>query len=295
MKRIPEQVKQIYALEGCTFTPVTGHEGGRNLIVIVSRNGEKQYVLRISALGDRSENDYLAETEFVRFLAENGAPVADVIPSVQDRPVERLEAEGKTLYVSLFAYAKGMLIADNGYRYREGAPLSEYFFNTGKALGAIHRLSKAYVPVHRRPDYFDKYNMEYLDRLIPDEYSELKKAVAKRLDAFRTLPRDKDCYGLVHFDFSDGNYHIDMDTGAITVFDFDNCINCWYMFDLANLWLHNEGWTRHENDSGRRFVLIQQCFDLQAAGLQNRNGTSGENAGKAAAVHRHGADRKHRG
>ena len=268
MKRIPEQVKQIYALEGCTFTPVTGHEGGRNLIVIVSRNGEKQYVLRISGLGDRSENDYLAETEFVRFLAENGAPVADVIPSVQGRPVECLEADGKAIYVSLFAYAKGMLIADNGYRYREGAPLSEYFFNAGKALGAIHRLSKAYPPVHRRPDYFDKYNMEYLDRLIPDEYSELKKAVAKRLDAFRMLPRDKDCYGLVHFDFSDGNYHIDMDTGAITVFDFDNCINCWYMFDLANLWLHNEGWTRQETNPGKRFVLMQQCFNLQLQGYK---------------------------
>ena len=268
MKRIPEQVKQIYALKGCTFTPVTGHEGGRNLIVIVSRNGEKQYVLRISGLGDRSENDYLAETEFVRFLAENGAPVADVIPSVQGRPVERLEAEGKTLYVSLFAYAKGMLIADNGYRYREGAPLSEYFFNAGKTLGAIHRLSKAYPPVHRRPDYFDKYNMEYLDSLIPDEYSELKKAVAKRLDAFRTLPRDKDCYGLVHFDFSDGNYHIDMDTGAITVFDSDNCMNCWYMFDLANLWLHNEGWTRQEPDPGKRFTLMQQCFAIQLQGYR---------------------------
>ena len=152
MKRIPEQVKQIYALKGCTFTPVTGHEGGRNLIVIVSRNGGKQYVLRISALGDRSENDYLAETEFVRFLAENGAPVADVIPSVQGRQVECLEANGKTVFVSLFAYAKGMLLADNGYRYREGAPLSEYFFNAGKALGAINRLSKAYPPVHRRLD-----------------------------------------------------------------------------------------------------------------------------------------------
>ena len=268
MKRIPEQLKQLYALEGCTFTPVTGHEGGRNLIVIVSRNGEKQYVLRISGLGDRSENDYLAETEFVRFLAENGVPVADVIPSVQGRAVECLEADGKAIYVSLFAYAKGMLIADNGYRYREGVPLSEYFFNAGKTLGAIHRLSKAYVPVHRRPDYFDKYNMEYLDSLIPDEYSELKKAVAKRLDAFRTLPRDKDCYGLVHFDFSDGNYHIDMDTGAVTVFDFDNCMNCWYMFDLANLWTHNEGWTRQEPDPGRRFELMQQCFDLQLQGYK---------------------------
>ena len=268
MKQILEQAKKLYSLEGCTFTPVSGHEGGRNRIVIVSRNGDKQYVLRISALGDRSGSDYLAETAFVRFLAENGAPVADVVPSVQGRLVEHMEADGKAVYVSLFAWAKGMLMADNGYRYREGAPLSEYFHNTGKALGAIHRLSKAYVPVHPRPDYFDKYNMTYLNRLIPEEYSELKTAIAKRLDAFRALPKDKSCYGLVHFDFSDGNWHIDMNTGAITVFDFDNCMNCWYMFDLANLWIHNEGWTRRETDPGKRFALMRQCFDLQLQGYK---------------------------
>ena len=270
MNKILEQAKKLYSLEDCNFTPVSGHEGGRNQIVIVSRDGEKLYVLRASALGDRTEKDYLAETEFVRYLAENGAPVADVIPSVQNKLVECVEADGKEVYVSLFAYAKGMLLADNGYRYREGAPLSEYFFNTGKTLGKIHALSKNFEPVadHHRPDYFDKYNMEYLGRLIPDKYSELKSAIAARLKKFRALPTDAQSYGLVHFDFSDGNYHIDMDTGAITVFDFDNCMNCWYMFDLANLWLHNEGWTRQEPDPGKRFKLMQQCFDLQLQGYK---------------------------
>ncbi|MCR5768183.1 MAG: phosphotransferase, partial [Lachnospiraceae bacterium] len=259
----------LYSLEGCTFTPVPGHEGGRNRIVIVSRDGEKQYVLRLSALGDRSEADYLAETEFMRFLAENGAPVADVIPSVHGRLVECVEEEGVAVYVSLFAYAKGMLLADNGYRYREGAPLSEYFYNTGKALGAIHRVSKIYTPVHSRQDYFDKYNETNMNSLIPEEYDELKTAIAKRLDEFRALPKDKNCYGLVHFDYSDGNYHVDMDTGAITVFDFDNCMNCWYMFDLANLWIHNEGWTRMENDPGKRLKLMQQCFEQQLQGYKS--------------------------
>ncbi|MDO5327005.1 MAG: phosphotransferase [Clostridia bacterium] len=276
MTAILEQAKHLYALENCAFAPVFGHEGGRNQIVIVSRNENQQFVLRISALGDRSEADYLAETEFVRFLAANGAPVADVIPSVQGRLVERVEADGKAVYVSLFAYAKGMLLADNSYHYREGAPLSEYFYNTGKALGAIHRLSKAYIPVHSRPDYFDKYNMEYLDRLIPDEYGELKTAIGKRLDTFHALPKDKSCYGLIHFDFSDGNYHIDMDTGAITVFDFDNCMNCWYMFDLANLWIHNEGWTRQETNPGKRFALMQQCFDFQLKGYKTETNLSEE-------------------
>ena len=265
---ILEQVKKCYSLENSTFTPISGHEGGRNCILIVSQDGKKQYVIRVSTLEDRSENDYLAETEFVRFLAESGAPVADVIPSVHGRFVERVEADCKEVFVSMFAYAKGMLIADNGYRYREGASLGEYFYNTGKALGAIHRSSKVYKPAHTRPDYFDKYNMTYIDGLIPNEYSELKKAIAERLEKYNMLPKDKSCYGLVHFDYSDGNYHIDMDTGAITVFDFDNCLNCWYMFDLANLWIHNEGWTRQETDPGKRFELMHQIFEIQLQGYK---------------------------
>ena len=280
MTKILEQAKKLYPLEDCNFTLVSGHEGGRNQIVIVSRDGEKLYVLRISSLGDRSENDYLAETEFVRYLAENGAPVVDVIPSVQGRLVECVNMDDKAVYISLFVYANGMLLVENGYRYREGVPLTEYFYNTGKALGAIHRLSKTYKPVHSRPDYFDKYNMAYLDGLIPDEYSELKSAIAARLETFRALPTDTQSYGLVHFDFSDGNYHIDMTTGALTVFDFDNCLYCWYMFDLANLWLHNEGWTRQEPDPGKRFKLMQLCFDLQLQGYKTETEVPDELLGK---------------
>lgn len=291
--KILEQAVKLFSLQDYDCREVEGHEGGRNRIFICSKGGEKKFVLRISATGDRTENDYRAETEFVRYLAKNGAPVADVIPSASGKLVEIIDGAGTysvanwdagartdsvaagdggvaPVFLSLFEYAKGMLLCDNGYRYRNGAPLSEYFFNTGKTLGKIHALSKNFGPVagHRRPDYFDKYNIEYLNRLIPDNYSELKSAIAAHLETFRTLPTDAQSYGLVHFDFSDGNYHIDMNNGNITVFDFDNCLYCWYMFDLANLWLHNEGWTRQESDPNKRFSIMQQCFDLQLQGYK---------------------------
>ncbi|MBR2853023.1 MAG: hypothetical protein IKE81_01755 [Clostridia bacterium] len=72
------------------------------------------------------------------------------------------------------------------------------------------------------------------------------------------------------------SFIIDMETGAITVFDFDNCMNFWYMFDLANLWIHNEGWTRQETDPGRRFVLMQQIFDLQLQGYRTETDLADE-------------------
>lgn len=267
----------LFSLKDFDFHEVEGHEGGRNQIFICSKNGEKKIVLRISSTGDRTEKDYLAETEFVHYLAEIGAPVADVIPSVNGKLVEVIDEGSRPVFISLFEYAKGMLLCDNGYHYREDAPLEEYFYNTGKTLGKIHELSKHFEPTtdHRRPDYFDKYNMEYINRLIPDNYSDLKKVIAACLEKFCKLPTDSQKYGLIHFDYSDGNYHIDM-TRDITVFDFDNCMYCWYMFDLANLYLHGEGWFRGELDPTKRAAGMQHYFDTILKGYKSETTISDE-------------------
>lgn len=276
LKKVLDYSKDIYSLNSYEIKQVSGHDGGRNIVFICSQNGEKKYILRISVLGDREETDYLAEVEFVHYLAQNGAPAADVIPSVNSKYVESVECEGKVIYISLFAYAKGILISDNGYRYRDGAPLSEYFYNTGKTLGKLHKLSKKFSPAYRRKDYFDKYNEEYINDLIPDTFSALKSAILERLETFRALPIQEDCYGLVHFDFSDGNYHINMETGELTVFDFDNCMYCWYMFELANLWTHGVGWYQFEKDAAKRMAGMDQYFAAILEGYRSETEISDE-------------------
>ncbi len=276
MKSVLDYSKEAYNLSSYEIKQVSGHDGGRNIVYTCIHNGECKYILRVSVLGDREEKDYLAETEFVHYLAENGAPVADVIESINNKYVERMEYDGRTIYISLFAYAKGILISDNGYRYREGAPLSEYFYNTGKTLGKIHKLSKRFSPVCRRGDYFDKYNEAYINDLIPDTYDALKAAMFDRLKAFRALPIQEDLYGLVHFDFSDGNYHIDMQTGEITAFDFDNCMYCWYMFDLANLWTHGVGWYQFETDAAKRMNGMEQYFSAILEGYRSETDIADE-------------------
>ena len=118
--------------------------------------------------------------------------------------------------------------------------------------------------------------MELIDRLIPDSYADLKRAIARRLEEYRTLPTDPESYGLVHFDFSDGNYHIDMRTGDLTVFDFDNCMYCWYMFDLAHLWTHGVGWFRHEPDPAKRMEYMDRYFDTILQGYRSETEVSEE-------------------
>ena len=270
------EIRKLFNLEKYEMKEVESHEGGRNWIFLCENEGKYRFAIRISLTGDRREEEYLAETEFVHYLAANGGAVTDVFPSVNGKLVEQTVYDGRKAFISCFAYAKGMLISDNGYRYREGAPLSEYFYNTGKTLGKIHQLAKEYVPRHKRADYFDKYNMEYLNELISDKYKDLKKAIAKRLETFALFSKESDVYGLVHFDYSDGNYHIDMETGNITVFDFDNCMYCWYMFDLANLWTHGVGWFQFETDAEKRRIGMKDYFDTVIAGYRSETEVSEE-------------------
>lgn len=274
-KRMTDEIAKLFDIPKGEIKMLPGHAGGRNRIYHCSKG-----ILRVSELNDRDLQNYLAEAEFVHYLAVNGAPVADIQNSVNNRFVEQIDQEGRNLYISLFDYAKGMLIADNGYHYRKNAPLSEYFYNTGKTLGKIHRLSKFYVPEHKRIDYFEKYNMNYIDKLIDDKYSMLKCAISEHLDLFRMLSKDKEVYGLVHFDFSDGNYHVDMETGDITVFDFDNCMYCWYMFDLANLWVHGWGWCMSEQDMERRKEIMVNYFDTILKGYRSESDVSEESLQK---------------
>ncbi len=246
-----EKLAALYGAAAEDLVAYPSHEGGRNTVY---RCGEK--VIRVSEAADRRYADYLAETEYVHYLAQHGADAVDVVPSVSGKLVEQVDGA----FVSAFTVAKGEQIAEHGYRYRDGAPLSEYFYNTGKVLGKIHALSKRYQPVHQRFDFFEKYNETYFEQLIPDEFAALKQALHGLLEKLRALPQTDANYGMVHFDFSDGNYNIDYDTGKLTVFDFENCRRCFYLFDLANLWTHGVGWIAYEADAEKRRAFMQDYF-----------------------------------
>ena len=87
--KVQEIIRKYYQLSEYEMVPVESHEGGRNLVMICRYEGEPRYVVRLSATGDRREQDYLAEAEFVHFLAQGGASVADVLPSVNGSLLRR--------------------------------------------------------------------------------------------------------------------------------------------------------------------------------------------------------------
>lgn len=185
-------------------------------------------------------------------------------------PMPMLSAEAfLPLYVSMFEYARGDLLVDHHYQYRDGVPLEEYFYNCGKTLGRMHELSKKYRPHTARYDFFDRYCPELIGRLVPDTLPELKDRLNRLLAELTEMERTLENYGMVHFDYSDGNYHIDYENGDITVFDFDNCCTCWYMYDLANLWTHGVGWVLLEPDAERRKAFMDKYFTTIVDGYRS--------------------------
>ncbi len=251
-----EKAASLYGLNDRVFESIDEHEGGRNIAYRVSGG----LILRFSYLPDRSYEDILAEVEFIRYLHINGARVANARESIYGRLAEKILARGHEFICCLFDEARGDQIAAHGYRYRDNAPLSEYFYNCGATIGRIHALAKAYKPVHRRFDFFDVYSDSALDSLFPAEWETIKNDCKSIVRAVYGLEKTNDNYGLLHFDFSDGNYMIDYQNGDITVFDFDNAMYGFYMYDLANLWVHGSGWVMRERDSLKRRAFMRDYF-----------------------------------
>jgi Ser/Thr protein kinase RdoA (MazF antagonist) len=262
-------VSELYGLYGYEFGQVEAHEGGRNIVYTCEKAGASPKILRFAFLPDRSRDDFLGELEYVRYLYEHGGSVANVISSRNGNLLEEITHDNHRYFVSLFTKAAGKMLVEHHYRYREGVPITEYYYNCGKVLGKLHQLSKEYTPVHRRYSFFDKYNPAYLDELIPESLTLLKGKLIELLSTLREVEANGETFGMLHFDYNDGNYSIDYDTGQITVYDFDNCCFGWYMFELAALWTHGVGWIQFEPDPGKRKEFMDDYFATVLAGYRS--------------------------
>lgn len=266
----------LYQFNINDLTKVSPHVGGRNIVYKI--NNER--ILRLSTLSDRTLLDYQAEVEYVCYLAANKAPVATCLKSINGNLIEVIDG----VVVSVFEIAKGDQIARHNYKYRKNVAIEEYFYNCGKTLGQIHSLSKKYQPTTSRFDFFDKYNEEYFDELIPDDFKclgsitgrKIKKRFHEILNDLRKLEINENNYGMVHFDFYDGNYNIEYDSGKINVFDFDNCRTCWYMYDVANLYSNGFGWIGYSSDVEKRKRFMDHYMQIVIDGYRSQCDLSDE-------------------
>jgi Ser/Thr protein kinase RdoA (MazF antagonist) len=217
----------------------SSYEGCENLVFEYEQDG-KPLIMRISFRHDRTAAQIQAELHFVNYLAEHGVRVSRPVPSQNGNLLETVQTGEVSFHVVSFVKGKGMRVPDNGYRYRDDAPIEEYFQNWGRALGQMHALTKTYQPAGeqmQRPDWNDIHKSRLIPGIrVPDRLSAVHDRIQALLEKIRRLPKHQDSYGLIHGDFNDGNFTVDFTNGDITVFDFDDCCHFWFVYELASAW-----------------------------------------------------------
>ncbi len=257
------KIAGLYSVEPGRLHLYPDYDGCQNLVFFYRRDAG-DYILRVSFREDRSPDLVLAELDFIRYLHENGVRVSLPVESLEGRQMEVVSSGSRDFIVVSFEKAPGQRLPDRGYRYRDGATIDEYWLNWGKMLGQMHRLTQHYSPKgpeRRRPELLDVLANHYIPSYLPPSYGKVRERFLRLLAELKELPTEDDAYGLIHADFSDGNFCVDYTNGDITAFDFDDSAYCWFMFDLADAWRSGVGWTMREADPGRRRDFMDRYFD----------------------------------
>ncbi|MCP4198367.1 MAG: phosphotransferase [Proteobacteria bacterium] len=187
-----------------------------------------EFILRIGHSFRRNKNLVLGEVDWINYLAAAGVSVARAIPSQSGQVVEFID-DGRNgqFLVTAFIKAPGRPVWEAGW--------TDALYKTyGRLVGRMHALSKTYAPADTawtRPRWDDPINMD-MAQYLPDSESKAAAFFADTVAYLQSLPENRDSYGLIHQDAHAGNFFVD-GQGAITLFDFDDCVYGHFIYDIA--------------------------------------------------------------
>jgi Ser/Thr protein kinase RdoA (MazF antagonist) len=124
----------------------------------------------------------------------------------------------------------------------------------------------------KRPDWFEIHQSSSMikarvQRRLPLVHD---KKICALWEELRSLPKDRDSYGLIRGDFNDGNFTVDFRNGDITVFDFDDCGYFWFIYELASAWEGGIGRVMYRGLEERK-AFMEHYMEQVMAGYNREN------------------------
>ena len=228
-----EYASKCYSFE---VSNVTWINSGSNRVYKVLKNGQNLY-LRIST---RTFDYILAEIDWINYLRDS-VKTPELVKSVNGKKIETYQGEEKTYILCLFYELPGVFWDKNN----TSTWNDTVFYNWGKTMGKMHRLTKKYQPpggVHTRPLFEHNFISLEFYKDIPSVYDKMAQ-IQKEIFS---LPRDIDSYGLIHSDMHQQNLLIN--NNDITVLDFDDCQYGFFSLDIG-IALYHAIWWGSPNDN----------------------------------------------
>lgn len=202
--------------------------GGFESFIYSFERGNGQYILRLSHSLRRSEELIRGEADWINYLAGNGVPVAGVVMSENGKLVEPIDdGHGGHFLATAFVKIDGRPVHEAGWS-------PELYRTYGKLLGRMHALTKDYQPkdpLAKRPQWEDSANTECVKHL-PEQESLVRERYWAVMQQVAALPRDRDSFGLIHYDAHSSNMLVDRE-GRLCLFDFDDSLHSWFVCDIA--------------------------------------------------------------
>lgn len=221
-----------YSFNRNTLQYLTKGRDSANLFYTFSKE-KQEYILRIAKGSTGMAGQSTAEMDWMAYLSKNGLSVPVPFKAVNGEYVIVSEENSETYVYSAYSRVKGKVWDKNDPDIWN----DETFYRWGKVMGDIHHVTKDYRPLNgkeTRPDF---------SNIIQDTvkaFPSVSLAAQELLSEIKSLPKDRDCYGLIHYDMNPDNFLID--GNRINVFDFADCTYAWYALDIGcalavSLWL----------------------------------------------------------
>jgi len=208
------------------------------------QKNKKRYILRFSQRPEEQIRQTKAEMDWLYYLASHGVSVSLPLPADSGALVLSTKHKEEPYVICAFEALPGRFWDRNNPDLWN----AEVFYHWGKAMGDLHRLTKDYTPAgDTRGSFTGRETVRNTFEGCPS----VKKNLEELQHEMMALPKDRDSYGLIHFDLHPWNFLIDGE--RINVFDFDDSLYGWFALDIGVALYHGLWWGR-KNDAGQDFT-----------------------------------------
>lgn len=227
MKSLEENIVKICSeIYRVSEVDIKKHGRGYQNLVYEYKKENKDYILRISNSSTRSYIEIKSELEFLKHLSQFDVNVSLPVEMANGEAISRIVIAEKEFFAVTFEKAKGDHITYPDYLNNH-----EIFHELGKITGKLHRSSEKFMSEkNQRIDWKDNYYLKNFDSFVPVNEG---KAISleEQVKKIEKLSKSRNTFGLIHGDINVGNFFVDK--SKITLFDFDECQNSWFIEDIA--------------------------------------------------------------
>lgn len=227
--------------------------------------GNKDYFLRLAEKPVEFEINIKAEVHWVRYLVERGVCASLPIETKEGELTAVCIDQGNCFIATVFEGAPGKFFDSDPRLWGPG------LFNTwGETMGLMHRLTKTYDPGDLKYKRME-WNVAEINNpnLYYGSYHMLLRKLRSIEKQLKSLPINKETYGLIHYDFHPYNFLIDQ--GEITVFDFDDSLHGWFGLDIGIAATHAVWWGSHYQNWGSKNEFAKHFLNEFLEGYIKQN------------------------